>query len=279
MPTFTAQDGTKLAYHVAGTGEPLVCLPGGPMQDSEYLGDLGGLAERRRLIRADPRGTGESGVPADPASYRCDRLVADVEALREHLGLDRMDLLAHSGGANLAVSYAARHPGRVRALVLVTPGPAALGVAVTGEDRMAAARLREGEPWYGEARAALERIVAGRAGDGDWAAVEPFRYGRWDDAARAHLAAQEGRRNDEAAAVFASEGAFDPPALRAALTALDAPVLVLAGEADLNTPPRAAAEIAALFPRGELVVQAGAGHFPWLHDPAAFTAAVAAFLR
>jgi proline iminopeptidase len=43
MPAFSAHDGTKLAYHVFGDGPPVVCLPGGPMQDSVYLGDLGGF--------------------------------------------------------------------------------------------------------------------------------------------------------------------------------------------------------------------------------------------
>lgn len=62
----------------------------------------------------DLRGTGDSGVPEDPSTYRCDHLVDDVEALREHLGLDRIDVLAHSAGADLALLYAARHPDRLR---------------------------------------------------------------------------------------------------------------------------------------------------------------------
>ncbi|MER7498983.1 hypothetical protein AB0L05_07440 [Nonomuraea pusilla] len=43
MPIFSAPDGTALAYHLTGEGEPLVCVPGGPMRASAYLGDLGGL--------------------------------------------------------------------------------------------------------------------------------------------------------------------------------------------------------------------------------------------
>ncbi|MFC7640348.1 alpha/beta fold hydrolase [Streptosporangium lutulentum] len=74
----------------------MICLPGGPMQDSAYLGELGGLSAHRQLIMVDPRGTGRSAIPEDVTSYRCDRLVDDLEALRVHLGLDRMDLLGHS---------------------------------------------------------------------------------------------------------------------------------------------------------------------------------------
>ncbi len=78
--------------------------------------------------------------------------------------------------------------------------------------------------------------------------------------------------------MYASEGAFDPAATRAALARFAAPVLVLAGEVDLNSPPPATAEFAGLFPHTELVVQPGAGHFPWLDDPARFTATAEAFL-
>lgn len=184
MPTFSAFDGTLLSYRTIGEGEPLVCLPGGPFQDSVYLGDLGGLARHRQLILLDLRGTGGSAVPDDPSSYRCDRLVDDVEALRAELGLTTMDLLSHSAGVNLAVLYAARHPGNVRRLVLVGPSVFGVGITVTGETRRAVAQLRKDEPWYPAAWAALDAITSGNAGDDDWAAIAPFGYGRWDEAAQ-----------------------------------------------------------------------------------------------
>jgi proline iminopeptidase len=276
MPAFSAHDGTTLAYHVFGEGDPVVCLPGGPMQDSAYLGELGGLSAHRRLIMVDPRGTGQSAEAEDAAGYRCDRLVEDVEALREHLGLDRLDLLAHCAGANLAVLYAVRYPERVRKLALITPSTMAVGLAATGEARVEVARLREGEPWFGEAFAALEAIMAGDTAGRN--AIDPFFYGRWDAAAQAHQASQEGHRNDEAAAVFGSEGAYDRDALRAGLAAFDAPVLVLAGEVDLNSIPSVLAEFAVMFPNAEYVVQPGAGHFPWIDDPGRLVATVARFL-
>ncbi len=278
MPVLAAYDGTKLAYHVLGEGAPVVCLPGGPMQDSEYLGDLGGLSEHVRLVLLDPRGTGQSATPADPGSYRCDRQVDDVEALREQLGLARMNLLAHSGGTNLAVLYAARHPERIGKLVLVAPSPYAVGLTVTTDDRREVVRLRDGESWFGPASAAFERVNAGQATDGDWAALAPFTYGRWDAAAQANHARGETRRNNEAAGIYGSEGAFHPEATRAALATLGAPVLLLAGEVDVNSPPRVVAELAGLFPNATLATQPGAAHFPWLDDPAAFTSTVTSFL-
>ncbi|MEU6721356.1 alpha/beta hydrolase [Nonomuraea sp. NPDC046802] len=276
MPAYSAPDGTMLAYRSLGQGAPVICLPGGPMQDCDYLGELGDLSAHRRLIMADPRGTGMSAKPEDSASYRCDRLVDDVEALRTHLGLDRVDLLAHCAGANLATLYAARHPRRVGRLALITPSTRAVGLDATGESRLRVARLRRDEPWFEPAFAALEAIVAGAGGD--WQAIDPFFYGRWDAAARAHQASQAGRRNDEAAAVFGAEGAYDPEATRAALAAFPAPVLVLAGEVDLNAVPSVLAEFAGLFPEAEFVVQRAAGHFPWVDDADRFVAALAGFL-
>ncbi|WP_445525574.1 alpha/beta fold hydrolase [Streptomyces cyslabdanicus] len=274
-----AYDATTLAHRVLGEGPPVICLPGGPMRASDYLGDLGGLSAHRRLVLPDLRGTGGSAVPRDPASYRCDRLVDDVEALREHLGVERVDVLAHSAGANLAALYAARHPERVGRLALITPSVLAVGIEVTGEDRRETARRRAGEPWFAAAYAALEEITAGRAADAHWQALAPLRHGRWDAAARALDAADAAQKNAEAAAAYAADGAFDPDATRAALARFTSPVLVLAGEVDLNSPPAAMAEYAGIFPHAERVVQPGAGHYPWLDDADRFVAATAAFLR
>ncbi|MEV6249369.1 alpha/beta hydrolase [Streptomyces sp. NPDC051742] len=281
MPTFPAPDGTLLAYHASGSGTraPLVCLPGGPLQDSVYLGDLGGLDARRPLVRLDLRGTGASAVPEDPSSYRCDRLVDDVEALRVHLGLDTIDLLGHSAGANLAALYTARFPERVARLVLVTPGTAAVGLDTAGEERLAAARLRSGEPWFAEAYAALEELAAGRGSAGTFKAVAPFFHGTWDEAARERDAATVRQRNGEGAGIYGSEGAYDPAATRAVLAEFGSPVLVVAGEGDANTPVPTATAYAELFPKAGTAVLAGGGHYPWHDDAEWFTAAVDGFLK
>ncbi|MBC2906441.1 alpha/beta fold hydrolase [Streptomyces cupreus] len=276
MSIFTASDGTRLAYHQRGEGEPLLVLPGGPMRASSYLGDLGGLDAGRRVIRLDLRGTGDSEVPADPATYRCDRLVDDVETLRVHLDLEEMDVLGHSAGGSLAMLYAARFPRRIRRLVLVTANPWALGTTATPEDRLSAARLRKGEPWFEEAFRALEAWLGGIGDPGP--ELAPLFYGRWDTAARQHDARADDEFNDEAAGVYGSEGAYDPPATRAALSRLTAPVLLLTGELDGAPNPELARRTADVFPHVEVAVQPGGGHYPWLDDPERFAGLVGGFL-
>lgn len=278
MAYFTSYDGAKLAYHRAGSGPPLVCLPGGPGLETGYLGDLGGLGGSRELILPDSRGTGDSEVPADPVAYRCDRIARDVEALRAKLGLETMDLLGHSAGGTVALLYAAAYPERVGRLILLTPSVHALGLTFSEEEQRAVMRRRSAEPWFAAAWAAAQA-----ADDGDDSAAtvlgyQPFCYGRWDEAARAHAAAALRGRAGPARAGFYAEGAFDPAAIRAALAGLTAPVLVYAGEVDVLSPPDLLARAAALIPRCGLTVQPGAGHYPWLDDPARLSGALSAFL-
>src|SRR5215469_15861719 len=153
------------------------------MRESAYLGDLGGLSARRQLIVLDLRGTGQSAIPADPGGYRCDRLVDDVAALQDHLGLGSVDLLAHSAGANIAIQYAARHGGRVSKLALITPSGRAVGLWPDAQARHEIVILRQDAPWFGEAFAAFSR---GAETDDDWRVIAPFFYGRWDAAAQSH---------------------------------------------------------------------------------------------
>ena len=77
---------------------------------------------------------------------------------------------------------------------------------------------------------------------------------------------------------YYSHGGEQRESVKKALGKLTAPVLICAGELD-NIPTLAAvARGARLFPRCEVVVQPAAGHFPWLDDPAWFTAAIDSFL-
>ncbi|RKT09512.1 pimeloyl-ACP methyl ester carboxylesterase [Streptomyces sp. 1114.5] len=280
MEFFTSYDGTTLAFRTLGDGPPLICLPGGPGRAADYLGDLGGLSAHRTLILPDTRGTGGSAMPADLATCRVDRLVADVEALRHHLGLDRVDLLGHSAGGSLAMLYAAAHPDRLTSLTLVTPSFAAVGLpSDTGVDEVIAARAAE--PWHAEAVTAHRHMKTANtfAEAAPYRfAFEPLMYGRWDDAARAHAAADPAQRSLPVSEHYYKDYTPDSQELRRRLGALPSPVLLLAGEVDLWPTAKSAADAASLFPEAKLAIQPGAGHYPWLDDPQAFTAKVEGFL-
>ena len=277
--SFPSYDGTRLAYTAVGAGPPLLCLPGGPGRAAAYLQDLGGLSRTKTLVLLDARATGRSEVPADPASLRFDRLADDVEALREHLGLDRADLLGHSAGAIVAQVWAARHPERVRRLVLVTPSD-----RLQGGDRgdVAAIRAgRAGEPWYADAAEAQAALASAPPAQQQSLvrATRPFFYGRWDADTQEHAAGadrQSSRRAELGFAAGADE--VDVAALTAGLREVRAPVLVVGGERDALTGVASVHRVAAAFPDALAVVVPRAGHFPWVDEPDAFRDVVELFL-
>jgi pimeloyl-ACP methyl ester carboxylesterase len=279
MPFATAADGMRLAYTEVGDGPRLLCLPGGPGRAAAYLEDLGGLTASRTLVRLDSRGTGMSEVPADPSSLRFDRLADDVEALRVHLGLDAVDVLAHSAGAVVAQVWASRHPGRVRSLVLLTPVSALQGG--TRSDVASIRAARSGEPWYADAAEADAALADAPPAQRQALvrATRPFLYGRWDDRTQEHAASADRQSNRRAEAAFGAGGEqVDVASVVAGLAAVTAPVLVVGGERDGVTGVDAVHEVAASFATAATVVLDRAGHFPWVDEPESFRSAVAGFL-
>ncbi len=162
---FYSYDGTRLHYDIIGAradAAPVVVHAGGPARHPDYLGDLAGLDAVRPLLMLHQRGVGRSESPADPDTGWWPSLADDLDALRGHLGLPHLDLLGHSAGTRVTLSYAARYPHRVARLCLVTP-PAAWLVDVAS-DAAAIAGRRCDEPWFPAVRAALDGMARARTG-------------------------------------------------------------------------------------------------------------------
>ncbi|MFC4727915.1 prolyl aminopeptidase [Coralloluteibacterium thermophilus] len=113
-------DRHSLAYEQVGNpeGKPVVILHGGPG---------GGCSPKMRrfhdpaayrIVLFDQRGAGRSTPHADLVDNTTWDLVADIERLREHLGIDRWQVFGGSWGSTLALAYAETHPQRVSELVL-----------------------------------------------------------------------------------------------------------------------------------------------------------------
>ena len=104
----------------ASDGSPIV-LAHGLASNSRIWDDVAGrLAARHHVVALDQRGHGLSDRPTDGFTF--DRMVGDLAALIETLGLDRPTLVGHSWGGNVVLAFAAEHPDRVRGLVLVDGG-------------------------------------------------------------------------------------------------------------------------------------------------------------
>jgi proline iminopeptidase len=118
-------DGNHVYWETCGnpTGKPLVLLHGGPGQGCSERMRSAYDAERYRIVLYDQRGCGRSTPSAaDPTTdmrhNTTHHLVADLESLRQHLGIDRWLVRAGSWGCTLALAYALRHPDRLSEIVL-----------------------------------------------------------------------------------------------------------------------------------------------------------------
>lgn len=115
---------TKLYVQEYGNGKPVVFLAGGPGLNAIYLEAVWKeLSSKYRCIVLDQRGTGKSTLASvDSVTVNMKNYVADLEALRNYLKLDRLTLIGHSWGGMLSMEYAARHPEHTEKLILLSSG-------------------------------------------------------------------------------------------------------------------------------------------------------------
>jgi proline iminopeptidase len=281
MASLATKDGRTLAWRELGSGRPLLCHPGGPGCSSAYFGDLAELAAERTLLLLDPRGTGESDRPADPSGYDLEDYAADIEAVRASVGVERLDLLGHSHGGFVAMTWAARYPDHVGRLVLASTAPRFTDAI--RQARRARVASHEGQPYYADAMEAMQLRAEGRyANDAELAelyrregvvqvpvGVDPTRV--LDALASAGDNADALRHFNEQIAASMDH--------RPLLAHVPAPTLVICGAEDAFV--SGAEEIAAALPDATLVILPGADHFPFLEPDheAAWSRAVLEFLN
>jgi proline iminopeptidase len=269
-------NGTTIFCEVVGEGRPCLCLHGGPGTDASGLArTLAPLAGELdlRLIFYDHRGHGRSEwVPVEQCTQ--DQLVADIEGVREALGLGPVHVLGISWGGFLGLMYAARHQASVRALAVVG--------AAASRDFMPRAEENA------RRRATAEQWTAYRAlWDGSLPDDASFR--RAFDTIRP-LYFFDGGRAAENSAVrgdiryrlavrrFIIEHEYASYDCRAELPRIACPTLVAVGRHDWICPVDQAEEIARLVPRAELAIFEQSGHSPQIEERAAFTRRIATFL-
>jgi pimeloyl-ACP methyl ester carboxylesterase len=282
--TFEPEDGRRLSYQRRGSGPLVVCIPGGPGMDPEaYFAELE-LPGHEMLVFA-PRGTGQSSAPSSGGGYGIAGYVDDVEALRLHLGQQRLTLYGNSHGACVALAYAGAHPDRVERLVL-TNGPARMDDAFVaaaeqarthfaetfadGADRLAAAAAAADHALNGELDEAERRRQYRTLMAGYVAELGPAEVTYLDRLCAAPV-------NWEPVVEMIKEFVSGLDLLAGAHQVV-APALVVGCEFDVTVPAAAMRLVAETLPNGRFLELAGAGHFPEVEAPAEFRAAVTAFL-
>jgi proline iminopeptidase len=257
-----------------GSGPPVVVLHGGPGASHDYLlPGFDALADGHELIYYDQRGGGRSPVGRDvPVGWT--EHVADLDALREHWGLERLTIAGYSWGGLLALLYALGHTARVERLALISPAPAWRAARERFEARFGQRNL---DPAFQEARRAL-RESGLRERDPETfnrrifeLSVAPYFHN--PELARDLTTFRvTGRTQQE---VWGSLGDYD---LRDRLPTLrGTPSLVLHGESD-PIPIEAARTTAELIGAGFHPVPR-CGHVPYVEAHQEFAQVVGGFLR
>lgn len=269
----TSSDGARIAYYEIPSAPdtvPLLVISGGPGSDHRYMhagGAFERLAKERRVVMFDQRATGRSS-PA-PESPRIDQWVADIEAVRHAVGAKRVDLLGHSFGGYLAMSYAVAHGDRVRTLVLVdsaAPQPAE-NIQLLGD--LYPERVAE---WQ-ELRAGLtDRFRAEEIAvffsmefvDPAWTEryLEQVRGLTYDISINNALRADMEKRR-----------------LGERIGEIDRPVLLLHGRFDSVLAPSTSWAIHQALPHSRFQVIERSGHMPFIEQAEVFVTEVSAFLR
>lgn len=249
--------------------------------------DFGRFASEYTVIYYDQRGNGRSDPVQDPAQLALDRHISDLDAIRAHFGLRRMNLLGNSWGGLLAAAYAGAHPERIARLVLHSPAEPTKALLVAAADEMerrlkklySAAEqerfARLSSPRY--RLRASDPVAACR----EWAAMLiPLMMAQPSNAGRVRgdicSGSAEAVRVQQIVnmQIWTSLGDYD---LRPAMAAVKAPVLVVYGLAD-TIPVSSAEAWSRAFPNARLLRVSNAGHVPQVERPDVFFPAVESFL-
>jgi proline iminopeptidase len=279
----TTDDGARLSYRVVGSGGPVVIVPGGLFLEPEFAR----LARGRIVVFYDMRGRGRSDPVADPTRITIEHEVRDLEAVRRHIGAERVALVGWSYLGMLVMRYAAEYPGRVTRIVQLGPlardfrtrFPDSLvahdPVPVPDPKEIAALERRRAEGLASrdpradcEADYRVHRVTL--VGDVRLAERVPdlcAMPNEWPSVLARHFQL-----------LFGSIARDAGPAWER-YARLDIPVLTIHGTQDRNAPYGGGREWVAHLPDARLLTVSGAAHMLWLDAPATVLPAVERFLE
>jgi len=233
----------SLAFTVAGDGPAVVFVPWVPFSNlrMEWQNPLLSrvfrqLAQRLTLVHYDGRGTGHS--QRDVTDLSLEAMVSDLEAVVDRAGLAEVSLLGQYNSCPHAIAYAARHPQRVKRMVLFA-GSARGWNAMSAKQTQALLSLIE-QDWDLFADTAAHQWMGWSSGEAGRAIAEGIRGAVTPQVARATLQA--------ASAADVTEQ----------LPRVAAPTLVLHPRDMAQIPVEVARSLAVGLPRGRLVVLDGA---------------------
>ncbi len=259
---------------VAGSEIPIIAVNGGPGLSHAYMmqNDLWQrVAAHRLVVLYDQRGTGASKHMEPNAPQSMDAQVADLDAIRRALALERVAVLGDSYGGMIAMAYAAAHPEHVARLILSdSAAPSRKGMVHLLPE------VFPDQEQLGEAQAkrlAADPQAAARAGLVNHMRMM-FYSTELRDAYLAHMG-DLGFVPDVGREVSQATENLD---LSAKLAEFHFPTLVITGRYDMNVAPLTAWRMAHAIPGAQLVFFEKSGHLPAYEEPEKYLQTLEAFL-
>lgn len=273
---FIEINGNRLAVEVLGPeGAPVILTHhGAPGLGSraEPRASFGRLADEYRVIVFDARGSGES---EGKGPYTHEQWAADLDALREWAGAEKVAMAGGSYGGFMSMEYATRYPDRVSAMVLRDTSPDNGNAHLARENALASDRVEVDMEKF-------DRIDLGRVRDDDdlrdcWREILPLYDFDYDPAAvEAKVAATPYRYEAHNFAFSHNLPNYD---LKPVLPSVEVPTLITVGRTDWITPVSCSEKIHELLPNSELAIFEKSGHSPQIEEAEAWTDTVRSFLH
>jgi len=264
----TTDDGVQLYYEEHGEGTPLLFVHEFAGDHRSWDAQVRHFSRRYRCVVYGARGYPPSAVPNDPEAYSQLRAVGDAVAVLDAVGADTAHLIGNSMGGFTTLHLGLRHPERVTALVVGGCGYGA---------------HPDKEPNFREESEAIAVAfeTEGSAGVAEWYGVGPARVQYQGKDPRGHAEhVQVLAEHDALGAALTMRGVQKSRpslyGLRAELSGLDVPVLIVAGDEDdgvLETDLM----LKRTLPRCGLAVLPRSGHVTNLEEPALFNQLVEQF--
>jgi proline iminopeptidase len=267
-------------YGVRGTALPVIAVNGGPGLSHAYMvqNDLWQrVAAHRLVVLYDQRGTGgskrlQAGLTPKTISQSMEAQIADLDAVRQSLGLDKVALVGDSFGGLIVMAYAAAHPEHVAKIVLSdSPGPQLRDLVhllpdvfpdIQEEGKKEAQKL--GPETEAAAHAGLRNH---------------FRMIFYSTQKRDAYMSKMGDLGFEPAVSDAVDKATADLDLTSRLPGFKFPALVINGRYDMNVAPLTAWRLAHAIPGAKLVFFEQSGHLPAYEEPDKYVEVLESFLN
>jgi|GEM_PF-273638 len=275
----------QIYYEDTGKGEPIIANHG-LSEDVGYWADSGVTAEltkHYRFIPYEMRGHGRTIVETAPNFYDCDNMIEDINALADHLKLEKFHLLSHATGGMVAVRYGMKYSNRLLSLLLTDTGSATLPemppeyrTVMTDEERQKLFEEMRKAPIPNLTKA--ERKAQWMAAPGPYTFTiakrpETERDRMWELIDNFHTR----RLSQQAMRDFYTSFYTDPDVKINALRNIECPTLILLGEHDVVF-LKYSAIMAKEIPNNKHVILKNVGHMTAIEAPQETAAEILGFL-